>query len=298
MRRWLVLFCLMGSVAAGAQQIAITFDDLPASGERPATISRVQIAQSILETLGREAMPPVYGFVNGVRTEEDPGTLAVLRAWRDAGQPLGNHTWSHPDLEATTPAEFETEIEKNEPLLRTYMGDTDWHWLRYPYLHEGETVETHRAVRRWLTAHHYRVAEVTMDFEDYLWNEPYARCVAKGDAAAIGALHDSYLATAASYLDTYRTMAKILYGRDIPYVLLLHAGAFDARMLPELLALYRSRGFRFVSLPEAEHDPVYAEDPGIGYPGGGALTEQLMARRGLKLPANAKPYKALEATCR
>ena len=42
-------------------------------------------------------------------------------------------------------------------------------------------------------------------------------------------------------------MAQALYGRDIPYVLLLHIGAFDAR----LLASYQSRGFRFVTLVEA-----------------------------------------------
>ena len=137
-----------------------------------------------------------------------------------------------------------------------------------------------------------------MDFEDYLWNEPYARCAAKGDTVAIQRLHDTYLATAASYIETYRTMAKTLYGREMPYVLLLHAGAFDARMLPELLALYRSRGFRFISLPEAERDPAYAEDPDFGYHGGGALTEQLTAKRGLKFPVNTKPYQELEATCR
>ncbi len=297
MLRWLVLLCSLTSGAA-AQQMAITFDDLPASGALPATISRLQIAQSILDTLRQQAMPPVYGFVNGVRTEEEPGTLAVLKAWREAGEPLGSHTWSHPDLETMTPAEFEADVEKNEPLLKTYMGGEDWHWLRYPYLHEGETAEKHRAVRSWLRAHHYRVAEVTMDFEDYLWNEPYARCTAKGDTAAIQRLHDTYLGTAASYLETYRMMARTLYGREIPYVLLLHAGAFDARMLPELLALYRSRGFRFISLPKAERDPAYAEDPDFGYPGGGALTEQLMAKRKLKFPVNSKPYKELEAACR
>lgn len=298
MTRWLMLWFLLAPGVAGAQQMAVTIDDLPASGARPATISRLEIAQTILEVLRRERMPPVYGFVNGIRTEEDPGTLAVLTAWRDAGEPLGSHTWSHPDLEAEMPAEFERDIEKNEALLKTSMGGEDWHWLRYPYLHEGETVEKHRAVRHWLAEHHYRVAEVTMDFEDYLWNEPYARCVAKGDAAAIQTLHDSYLATAASFIETYRTVARVLYGRDIPYVLLLHAGAFDARMLPELLALYRSRGFRFISLPEAERDAVYAEDPDFGYPGGGALTEQLMAKRKLKFPVNTKPYRELDATCR
>jgi peptidoglycan/xylan/chitin deacetylase (PgdA/CDA1 family) len=293
----MILFVLT-PIVASCQQMAITFDDLPAAGQKPASISRLEIAQSILATLKQQNMPPVYGFVNGVRTEEAPVTLSVLDAWRAAGQPLGSHTWSHPDLEIITPAEFEADIEKNEPLLRKYMAGEDWHWLRYPFLHEGETTAKHREIRAWLKAHNYKVADVTMDFEDYLWNEPYARCVAKGDTAAIAQLHDSFLATAASYIDTYRTLARNLYGHDIPYVLLLHEGAFEARILPELLDLYRTRGFTFISLPTAEADPAYAEDPDFGYPGGGALTEQLTAKRKLKSPPNSKPYEQLAATCR
>jgi peptidoglycan-N-acetylglucosamine deacetylase len=178
------------------------------------------------------------------------------------------------------------------------MAGQDWHWLRYPFLHEGETIEKHREIRAWLRAHNYKVADVTMDFEDYLWNEPYARCVAQDDTVAIQQLHDTYLATAGSYIETYRTLAKNLYGHDIPYILLLHAGAFDAHMLPELLDLYRTHGFTFISMPEAERDPAYAGDPDFGYPGGGALTEQLTAKRQLKFPPNSKPYKQLEAACR
>jgi len=49
-------------------------------------------------------------------------------------------------------------------------------------------------------------------------------------------------------------------------VLLMHIGAFDARMLPELLALYRSRGVKFISLPDAISDPAYRDDPDIGEP--------------------------------
>ena len=293
----MLLFVLM-TIAAPCQQMAVTFDDLPAAGQKPANISRLEIAQSILATLKQQNMPPVYGFINGIRTEEAPVTLFVLEAWRAAGQPLGSHTWAHPDLETLTPAEFEADIAKNEPLLRKYMAGEDWHWFRYPYLHEGDTTAKHREVRIWLNAHNYKVAEVTMDFEDYLWNEPYARCVAKGDTVAVAQLHDSFLATAASYIDTYRTLARNLYGHDIPYVLLLHAGAFEARILPELLVLYRTRGFTFISLPTAEGDPAYAEDPDFGYPGGGALTEQIAARQKLKFPPNSKPYEQLAATCR
>src|SRR5580698_1408304 len=62
------------------QPLAIPFDDLPAHGAHPPEVTRLQIIQSILATLQREKLPPTYGFINGVRTEESPETLDVLRA--------------------------------------------------------------------------------------------------------------------------------------------------------------------------------------------------------------------------
>ncbi len=284
-----------------SSHLAITFDDLPAHGPHPAEISREQIIQSILKTLQREKLPPTYGFINGVRTEEASETLNVLRAWRNAGQPLGNHTWSHPDLDDVTASQFIADVEANQPLLRTLMPapSDDWHWLRYPYLNEGDTLEKHREVRDWLKANHYKVAEVTMDFEDWAWNAPYTRCTARGDRIALKKLHDTYLSTADEYVTYYRAISKAVYGRDVPLVLLMHVGAFDAQMLPELLALYRSRGFDFITLPQAAADPIYAEDSDIAYKNGDTLTEQLAFKRGISRPQHReKPMDLLNSICR
>jgi peptidoglycan-N-acetylglucosamine deacetylase len=299
MRRCLcagVLFFWAG--LASGQQMAVTFDDLPVHGAMPPGMTRLEITQSILKTLKREKLPAVYGFINGGRGADDPSSLSVLQTWRRAGQPLGNHTWAHLDLNQETPEEFGAEVMRNEPLLRSLMGKGAWHWLRYPFLHEGDTVEKRRAVRSWLVAHGYKIAEVSMDFEDYLWNEPYARCVAMHDEASIAKLHDSYLAVADQYYGVFRELSQLVYGRDVKYVLLMHVGAFDARMLPELLKLYRAKGVTFISLPGAMSDPAYRDDPDIGEPSGGAFLELMMQRNKLKFPANSKPYKELEAMCR
>lgn len=300
MRRlsWFCVAAMWWAGAAGAQQMAITFDDLPSHGDLPPNQTRLQVADSILSTLKSQSLPPVYGFFNGAKIEKEPETEAVLKAWRDAGQPLGNHTWAHLDINDLSAAEFEREIQRNEPLLQKYMAGEDWHWFRYPYLHEGDTLEKRRAVRSWLGGHGYRVAQVNMDFEDYLWNAPYARCVARHDAAAIAKLHDSYLSTADQFITVFRELSQQLYGRDVKYVLLMHVGAFDARMLPDLLALYRAKGFSFISLAEAQKDPSYLDDPDIGSKDGGALLELMMKRRHLKFPEKSKPYKELENTCK
>jgi peptidoglycan-N-acetylglucosamine deacetylase len=292
----MMLLMAVGALAHG-QEMAVTFDDLPAHGAMPAGITRLEIAKSILATLKREKMPPTYGFINGKRIEEDSSSLAVLKAWRLAHQPLGNHTWAHEDLNKETPEQFETDVAKNESLLRSLMGNEDWRWIRYPYLHEGDSASKRRAVRRWLTMHGYKIAEVNMDFEDALWNAPYARCMAKHDEVSVQKLHDSYLAVADQYYSLFRQLSQLVYGRDVRYVLLMHVGAFDARMLPELLAFYRSKGVRFVSLTDATADPAYRDDPDIGEPSGGAQLELMMQKKNIQFPENSKPYEELASIC-
>ncbi len=80
-------------------------------------------------------------------------------------------------------------------------------------------------------------------------------------------------------------MSKALYGHDIPYVLLMHVGALDARLLPRLLQLYRERGVTFVSLEDAEKDPFYRNDIDLSLPANPDTLEQAMQARGLPLPA-------------
>lgn len=288
---------LFAAIAHG-QQIAVTFDDLPVHGDMPAGMTRLKVAQSILATLQRDRMPATYGFINGVRIEKDPSSLAVLQAWRAAGQPLGNHTWAHQDYDNETPEQFETDVTLNEPLLQRLMGREDWHWFRYPFLREGDTLAKRRAARAWLAAQGYKIAEVDMDFEDYLWNAPYARCMDRRDDASVRRLHDSYLRVAEQYYDLFRQLSRLVYGRDVKYVLLMHVGAFDAVMLPELLALYRSKGVRFITLQEATSDPATQDDPDIAEPTGGAHLELMMQKKNIPFPPNSKPYRELDSMCR
>lgn len=282
-----------------APQVAFTFDDLPAHGPLPPGMARPEPVREILAALKAAKMPPTYGFVNGFRLEKWPYQRHILQAWVRSGNPVGNHTFSHPELDKMPAKEYERDIAANEPLLRQVDPHGDWRWFRYPYLEEGETLAKREAVLGWLTRHHYRVAEVTIDFEDYMWNDTYGRCADKHDAAAIASLHDSYLATADEYITYSRALSHSLYGRDIPYILLLHVGAFDAKMLPELIELYRKRGFQFVTLPQAEADPAYSVDPAIAFPGGGLMTELVATKRNVALPTGAsEPEAELDKMCR
>jgi peptidoglycan/xylan/chitin deacetylase (PgdA/CDA1 family) len=297
MRSLLAVLLLTGT-ACLAQKVAITFDDLPLNGELAPGVSPVDITRDTLALLKQRHVPPAYGFINARKLEGDPDAAEALKLWA-AAEPFGSHTYAHMDLNENPPEAFEQEIEQNEPALELLASkDSNWHWLRYPFLREGDTVEKRRAVRAFLEAHGYRVAQVTLDWEDYLWNTAYARCVAKKDAKSIAWLKSSYLNIASSYLDLGRDFAKLVYGHDISHVLLLHLGAFSSAILPDVLDLLKTKGFTLVTLEEAQSDPAYDRDPDAGSKYGGTLLEQWMDARKIKYPpVMQKPYQQIQDVC-
>jgi lysophospholipase L1-like esterase len=286
------------ATATGSLRIALTFDDLPAHGPLPPGETRIEVVSKILAALRNAKVPAAYGFINGKRVEERPSDAAVFAAWRKAGYPLGNHTWSHMNLNEHQVEAFAADVRRNEQLLSKWMRREDWHWFRFPFLKEGDTREKTIRARTFLAQRGYKIASVTMSFGDYQWNEPYARCRAKGDEKAIAELENSYLAAADAGIDYYQGLSQTLYGRDIPYVLLMHVGAFDAEMLPRLLKLYESRAVKFVTLAEAERDEFYRRDINLHLPPGSGSLEGAMAERHLPLPPHLMPAPPPDRLCR
>ena len=278
--------------------VALTFDDLPGAGNLPPGMTRTQVATNLAAELRKNHLEGTYGFLNAAKMQNSPDAEQALHAWLDAGMNIGSHTWSHISLTSNTAEAFNHEIDLNEPVLKQYAGSRDWHWFRYPFLWEGDTLEKRHAVRSYLKDHGYHVAQVTLDFEDYAWNDAYARCSATHDATAIAWLRQSYLDTAAEYIKLGREEEWIAFGHEIPNVMLLHQTAFTTLMLPELLVLLRNDGFRFASLAEVEQDPAYAMDPDAPLKYGGTLPDQFMDSRKLKYPPfKPKPFAQLKGIC-
>ena len=284
-------------------KVALTFDDLPLNGTLPTGALRSEFARATTAVLKKYRIPPSYGFINAHALEQSPDGALALKLWIAAGHPLANHTYSHLDLSKNSADDFQREILRNEPVLELLQpargAKGTWKWFRYPYLHEGDTLEKRRAVRAFLQANGYRIAETTLDWEDYLWNSANARCVMKKDAASIQWLHESYLTAAKDFMRFQRENSRTVFGRDINHVLLLHQGSFSAQILPELFALLKSEGFEIVTLEEAQSDPVYELDPDIADVNGGTLVELMMEKKGIAWPANApkKPRERLTTIC-
>jgi len=279
--------------------VALTFDDLPAAGGLAAGQTRAATLTRLAYELNAAHLRGTYGFVNAVDLDDDPDTQHALRAWVAAGMNIGNHTWSHPLLSDVSAEEFEENIARDEPALRQYAGRRDWHWFRYPDLDEGDTLAKRDHVRAWLHAHGYRIAEPTLNFQDDDWSDPYNRCLAKHDEAAIAWLKQSYLDNAAEFIRVGRREEQIVFGHEIPNVLLLHATGFTTLMLPRVIELLRQQGFRFAPLKKIEADPAYGLDPHAGIPGGGTFPNLFMNARHLPYPPfQPEPADKLDHLCR
>lgn len=289
---------LLLPVTAAAQQVAVTIDDAPVHGPLPRGETHVGVAARMIAALSEAGDVPATVFINAGSVEQQPESAAALALWRAAGHPLGNHTWSHRNPNAIGAEAYEAEITRNEPVLAALMGEADWRWFRYPFLAEGDDPALRARLRTFLAGRGYRVAAVTMSFDDWAWSEPYVRCRAQGDDEAVARLEQTYMAAADAAFDHARAMAQALHGEDIPYVLLLHTGAFHARMLPRVLTLYREKGAEFVTLDQAQAHPFYAPDMRVTPSDGPLYLETALWSRGQTPPDKPWDIAWLEEVCR
>jgi peptidoglycan-N-acetylglucosamine deacetylase len=272
--------------SAGAQasvRVAVTFDDLPAHGPLLPQQTIVDVHRQILDTLAAHRVPSVYGFINGAEIERHPDGRQVLELWRDAGHPLGNHTWAHEDIGEVGAEAFVGGIDRNDVLLAELMGGDagarrSRRVFRYPFLRQGRDRATLDAVRAHLQQNDYRLAEVTVDFGDWAYNRPFVRCSAAAAPAAIEALRWNYVRRGVEFLEWSEAASRVIYGRPIAHVLLLHTGTFDAIVLDELLHAYEKKGVRWITLDEALEDAAYREDVRVPARFGGTLLEQRIER--------------------
>ncbi len=130
---------------------------------------------------------------------------------------------------------------------------------------------------------------------------PYARCVEANTTTRRST--SSAQAISPPPTSTSPSSANVnphpIRPRHLLRPLLLHIGAFEIKMLPDLIALLRRRGFTFTTLPEAMKDPAYSDGHDIAL---SSTAEHSRSRSPqpviIRFPPNSKPTKELEATCR
>lgn len=254
-----MLAALAFATGARAEPVAVTFDDLPMLMLRDEPGAAFDATGRLSKAL-KACRIPATGFVVGEKFQDKPRVRErLLRAWRDAGVELGNHTYSHGSLNTVSPADYVADIARDDALLRRLepFAAKPVLWFRHPFLETGPTAEARDTVLRWLSEHGYRVAPVTLENDDDLFAAPYEDDLQRGDRRAAAVLRSAYLAFTQVRIAWYRQAAETLLGRRPALVFLMHATRLNADAMPELCRLLHDDGLQPVTLAEALTDPAY-----------------------------------------
>ena len=253
------------SPAPPAREIAVTFDDLPIASlalENDIPAQKAVTAR-LLDTLAAFHVPTI-GFVNAGRFAPhgtmEPARVTVLRQWIDAGQAIGNHSYSHLDFHKTTLARYTADVEHGDSLIRALLLAAHRPppvWFRHPFLHTGRDSAARARFERGLAEQGYRVAPVTVNSDEYLYAARYDRLAARRDSGGMRTVAVAYVDYMTKVLARCERQSNALFGRQIAQIILLHANLLNADHFGEIARMLQARGYRFIAIERAMEDPAY-----------------------------------------
>ena len=289
-----VAFSLLSSSCAfgQARTVAITVDDLPYAGRSAGSPNglgaeaEAKVINGKLLAALKAHHVPVTGFVIEMIVESLGHTgTQILRQWIKQGYDLGNHSYSHPDMNDLTEQQIKEEIVGGEatfaPLMKAAGKRPEY--FRFPMNHTGDSKEKHDAIAAFLTQRGYELAVCTIDSEDYNFNTAYVRALAKHDAESARKVRLEYLAYTSTEIDYYAKLNKQVFGYEPPQVMLLHDNWLNADAVDQVLSLFEKKGYRFVSLGEAQADRAYETPETYVTKGGFMWGYRWAAERGVKV---------------
>ena len=206
---------------------------------------------------------PAIGFVNesklyvGDRVDEQ--RITFLRQWLAAGLELGNHTFSHVGIDQTPLADYKENVIRGETVTRQLLTERGLklRYFRHPQLRTGPTVEYKRDLDKFLAERGYTVAPVTIDNNDFIFADVYARAKQRGDKAMMKRVVDAYIPYMEEIFTFFAKLSVDSLGYEVKQTLLLHANELNADTFDELITMMKRKGYKFISLEEALTDPAY-----------------------------------------
>ena len=163
-----------GPGPAPSRTLAVTVDDLPATPAQDLGEMR-RITKGVLSALKRHRALAV-GFVNEDKLLPEPerkDRIALLRQWVEAGHELGNHTYSHADLQTMPLAAFQRDVMRGEEETRRLQAERGHgvRFFRHPFTHTGPSAEVKLSFEAFLVNHGYAVAPFSIEGFDYGFDE-------------------------------------------------------------------------------------------------------------------------------
>lgn len=185
--------------------IALTFDDGPYPIFTPLLLDRL-----------RDLHVHATFFLIGRDAQEWPGLARRIEA---DGNEIGDHTYSHPDLDHETPAQVREEILRGRDVLYALTHDSSVEWMMRPP-HGRYTLQTLDVAQQ-------------LGYHVVLWTDD------SGDWRTV---------------TSERIVAHVEHFATQPDIVLLHSGKLATiEALPAIVAAFEADGYRFVTVAQLLH---------------------------------------------
>lgn len=249
----------------GQQQnrtVAVTIDDLPVVSTRTTLKNRQEITRKLLAHVKKAGVPAI-GFVNEnklyVADKRDEKQVDLLRMWLDAGLELGNHTFSHRSLNQIDREVYQADLLKGEKITKELLAakGKKMRFFRHPFLQTGRSLEIKVAFDKFLAEHGYTIAPVSFDNGDYIFSRAYDLAFDKGDKKLMKQVGDAFVPYMEAKLEYWERQSVKIFGREIAQTLLIHANFVNSDYFDDLAAMFKKRGYKFVTLETALKDEAY-----------------------------------------
>lgn len=263
--------------AETGRPLLVSVDDLPFATARlhPDPAERERITRDLLDVLKKHKVPAV-GLVIGQNIASDRGLLDL---WLGAGYELGNHSHGHLNYTRTGAKEYVADVEAGRRELAEATG-RKVRFFRFPFLREGDTEAKLDAMRAYLAESGQRNLPVTIDTQDWSFEEPWVEARKKGDGKALARIGEEYQQALQLEVRTYESLGDELFGRPVPQILLLHANEVGSAQWDRLFTWLEERGYRFANVDEVLADPALSKPHRYVSHFGSSLWDRLAAEQG------------------
>lgn len=247
---------------SGSRKLAIGFVSIPPV-DRTANPPKDSdaTARLLIQEL-REHKVPAVGFLQGGMISDGeklfPVRADIARMWIDAGLEVGLGGFKHLKLYDTNAEEYIENIEKNERVAKQLTGETRSapRYFSYPFLNTGKAYDKAK-VEAWLASRGYTSIKYTIDNQEWMYSFAYDTARNDNDVNTMKEIRQAYLSYMAKMFDHYEAYSGELFGRDIPQTMVLTPSRLITDTADEFFDMVARRGYKFVTVDEAQRDPAY-----------------------------------------
>jgi hypothetical protein len=205
---------------------------------------------------------PAIGFLTGSSISDGeklyPVRANIVRMWRDAGFEVGIGGFKHIWFYETPYEDFVANLEKNETVARKLFSDKmQPRYFSYPYLNTGKSAEEHDKFESWLNSKGLASVKYTIDNNEWMYSFAYDKARNDNDINTMKEIRAAFIEYMSKMFDHYEKYSSEMFGRDIAQTMVLTPSRLVADTADDLFGMIEKRGYRFVSMGDAQADPAY-----------------------------------------